>query len=144
MGNYYSDIEEDDKKDEKKENEVKDNSKSLMDSFNISSKYPTKENQPMILADNIYLQKNSELGKKHSRPKDSNEEDNFYENKKKLKIKKDNEEELKIEKVDEVDEDKNNKLNEDNNIKNTIELKKEQNIEIQIIKQKKEKKLKME
>ena len=98
----------------------------------------------MILADNIYLQKNSELGKKHSRPKDSNEEDNFYENKKKLRIKKDNEEELKIEKVDEVDEDKNNKLNEDNNIKNTIELKKEQNIEIQIIKQKKEKKLKME
>ena len=159
----------------------------------------------MILADNIYLQKNSKLGKKHSRPKDSNEEDNILENNKKMK--KEDDEELKKEKVDKIGEDENNKLdidnkdnkldidnknnkldiddeknkldidnqnnkididnennkldidnqnnkididNEnnkldiDNDIKKVLELQKEKSIEIEIIEQKKEKKLKVE
>ena len=113
MGNNISDIEDDFQNDEKQENEKKNNSKPSTDSLNISFKYPTNENQPVILADNIYLQKNSKLGKKHSRPKDSNEEDNILENNKKMK--KEDDEELKKEKVDKIGEDENNKLDIDNN-----------------------------
>ena len=196
MGNNISDIEDDFQNDEKQENEKKDNSKPTTDSLNISFKYPTNENQPVILADNIYLQKNSKLGKKHSRPKDSNEEDNILENNKKMK--KEDDEELKKEKVDKIGEDENNKLDIDNNdnkldkvnkdnkldidnennkldiddeknkldidnqnnkididnennkldidndIKKVLELQKEKSIEIEIIEQKKEKKLKVE
>ena len=112
MGSNYSDIEDDFKNDEKQENEKKDNSKPSMDSFNISSKFPTNENQPVILADNIYLQKNSKLGKKHSRPKDSNEEDIIFENNKKMK--KEDDADFKVEKDDKIDKDENNKLDIDN------------------------------
>ena len=99
MGNNSSSEEEEQqniKNDEEKNENIKPPNEPLR---TLSNKYPIKENQPMILADGIYYNKESILGKKHRRQENSNILNNKDENAKKKKIEKIDNEKYK-EKID--------------------------------------------
>ena len=136
MGSSYSE-EEDDKEEEKelnkKQEEIieKDKIKQKDETLIlVSSKNPINNNNHQILAENIYLDKKSNLGKKRQRPEDSNNQQNI------------NKEEI----INEDKKIKKNKdeLNENKFKKNNIYLKEEQNIKAEYIGQKKFKKLEIE
>ena len=139
MGNYNTNEEEEEEQKEKKEKEQekkeKENPKPNNESLRIiSNKFPIKETQPMILADNIYYNKKSNLGKKRIRPENSNIEKAKDEN------------EIKIKKIENVEKSHINilKESESDNKKNNLELKHEQNIKLEFHEQKSFKKLKIE
>ena len=134
MGSSYSE-EENDKEEEKelnkKQEEIKENDKIKEKDETlilVSSKNPINNNNHLFLADNIYLDKKSNLGRKRQRSEDSNIQKNI------------NKEEIKNEKI------KQNKdeLNENKPKKNNIYLKEEQNIKAEYIGHKKFKKLEIE
>ena len=136
MGSSYSE-DEDDKEEEKelnkKQEEIigKDKIKQKDETLTlVSSKNPINNNNHQILAENIYLDKKSNLGKKRQRPEDSNNQQNI------------NKEEI----INEDKKIKKNKdeLNENKFKKNNIYLKEEQNIKAEYIGQKKFKKLEIE
>ena len=146
MGNNSSSEEEEQqniKNDEEKNENKKPSNEPLR---TLSNKYPIKENQPMILADGIYYNKESILGKKHHRQENSNIQDNKEENVKKKKTEKiDNE--LKVNVNSEKNEEEK-KIGE-KYIKNFLEnrnlkLKREKSAELNFINHKEYKKLKAE
>ena len=149
MGNKTSN--EQNKKKEKEENE---SSKPQDESLRmLSNKYPIKENQPMILADGVYYNKKSVLGKKRQRQENSeiqNKEEGNIKLIKKEKLGNDkNNEELNEESQSEEEKKSKKKKIEENIIKNylenkNLELKKEQSAEIEFVERKKIEKLKIQ
>ena len=134
MGANYSEEEDidEEKEDNKKEEEQKDDKKQKDESLIlVSSKNPINKNKQLFLADNIYLDKKSNLGKKRHRPEDSNIQNNQ------------NKEEFKSGKG-KIINNNINELNEKKFIKNNIYLKEEQNIKAEFIGNKKFKKLEIE
>ena len=135
MGANYSEEEDidEEKEDNKKEEEQKDDKKQKDESLIlVSSKNPlSNTNNKIILADNIYLDKKSNLGKKRHRPEDLNIQNNQ------------NKEEFKSGKG-KIINNNINELNEKKFIKNNIYLKEEQNIKAEFIGNKKFKKLEIE
>ena len=134
MGTSYSEEEDidEEKEDNKKEEEQKDDKKQKDESLIlVSSKNPINKNKQLFLADNIYLDKKSNLGKKRHRPEDSNIQNNQ------------NKEEFISEKG-KIINNNINVLNENKFIKNNIYLKEEQNIKAEFIGNKKFKKLEIE
>ena len=134
MGANYSEEEDidEEKEDNKKEEEQKDDKKQKDESLTlVSSKNPINKNKQLFLADNIYLDKKSNLGKKRHRPEDSNIQNNQ------------NKEEFKSGKG-KIINNNINELNEKKFIKNNIYLKEEQNIKAEFIGNKKFKKLEIE
>lgn len=134
MGANYSEEEDidEEKEDNKKEEEQKDDKKQKDESLIlVSSKNPINKNKQLFLADNIYLDKKSNLGKKRHRPEDSNIQNNQ------------NKEEFKSGKG-KIISNNINELNEKKFIKNNIYLKEEQNIKAEFIGNKKFKKLEIE
>ena len=133
MGNFYSnEDEEDQNKKEEKEQEKKENSKSHNEPLRtLSNKFPIKETKPMILADNIYFNQKSNLGKKRIRTENSDEQNKEDENKTGIKKQK-------------IEENQINKLENIDNKKNSFEIKQEQNIKLEFHKQKSFNKLKIE
>ena len=134
MGSSYSE-EENDKEEEKelnkKQEEIKENDKIKEKDETlilVSSKNPINNNNHLFLADNIYLDKKSNLGRKRQRSEDSNIQKNI------------NKEEIKNEKI-KLNKDE---LNENKPKKNNIYLKEEQNIKAEYIGHKKFKKLEIE
>ena len=137
MGNNTSNEEEEqnEKQEKEKEKNEKENPKPINEPLRIiSNKFPTKESQPIILADNIYYNKKSNLGKKRIRSEDSNIGNK--EGEKETKFKK--------EKMENVEENHINNLKESNNKKNNLEMKQEHNIKLEFHEQKSFKKLKIE
>ena len=153
MGNNSSSEEEEQqniKNDEEKNENIKPPNEPLR---TLSNKYPIKENQPMILADGIYYNKESILGKKHRRQENSNILNNKDENAKKKKIEKIDSEKNKEELDDElkVNGEKNEEEKKigEKYIKNFLEnrnlkLKREKSAELNFIDHKEFKKLKAE
>ena len=134
MGANYSEEEDidEEKEDNKKEEEQKDDKKQKDESLIlVSSKNPINKNKQLFLADNIYLDKKSNLGKKRHRPEDLNIQNNQ------------NKEEFKSGKG-KIISNNINELNEKKFIKNNIYLKEEQNIKAEFIGNKKFKKLEIE
>jgi len=134
MGTSYSEEEDidEEKEDNKKEEEQKDDKKQKDESLIlVSSKNPINNNNQLFLADNIYLDKKSNLGKKRHRPEDSNKQNNQ------------NKEEF-ISGKGEIINNNINVLNENKFIKNNNYLKEEQNIKAEFIGNKKFKKLEIE
>ena len=133
MGNFYSnEDEEDQNKKQEKEQEKKENSKSHNEPLRtLSNKFPIKETKPMILADNIYYNQKSNLGKKRIRTENSDEQNKEDENKTGIKKQK-------------IEENQINKLENIDNKKNSFEIKQEQNIKLEFHKQKSFNKLKIE
>ena len=133
MGNFYSNEDEDDQnKKEEKEQEKKENSKSHNEPLRtLSNKFPIKETKPMILADNIYYNQKSNLGKKRIRTENSDEQNKEDENKTGIKKQK-------------IEENQINKLENIDDKKNSFEIKQEQNIKLEFHKQKSFNKLKIE
>ena len=134
MGANYSEEEDidEEKEDNKKEEEQKDDKKQKDESLIlVSSKNPINKNKQLFLADNIYLDKKSNLGKKRYRSEDSNIQNNQ------------NKEEFKSGKG-KIINNNINELNEKKFIKNNIYLKEEQNIKAEFIGNKKFKKLEIE
>ena len=146
--------EEKEEQNKKKEKEENESSKPQDESLRmLSNKYPIKENQPMILADGIYYNKKSVLGKKRQRQENSdiqNKEEGNIKLIKKEKLGNDkNNEELNEESQSEEEKKLKKKITEENIIKNylenkNLELKKEQSAEIEFVEHKKIEKLKIQ
>ena len=146
--------EEKEEQNKKKEKEENESSKPQDESLRmLSNKYPIKENQPMILADGVYYNKKSVLGKKRQRQENSdiqNKEEGNIKLIKKEKLGNDkNNEELNEESQSEEEKKSKKKKIEENIIKNylenkNLELKKEQSAEIEFVEHKKIEKLKIQ
>ena len=124
MGNSNEKNEQDQKKEKEKKNEEQPQNETLRI---VSSNYPIEENHPMILADNLYFNKQTNLGKKRNREENSNNQNKIIEDEKIIKKQK-------------KEENKENDLNKNKEVKNKLEFKREQNINLEIVEHKEIKK----
>ena len=138
MGSSYSEeediTEEKENKNDKKEEENKDNSKQKDESLIlVSSKNPlSNTNNKIILADNIYLDKKSNLGKKRHR---SDDVPNNQKNKKENEL---------LSEIEKIEKKNKNESNNNKPINKNLYLQEVQNIKEEYIGEKKFKKLAIE